>query len=104
MASSIRVLARAKDGGLVDAKALIQHPMDSGLLKDSQGKLIPAHYIQTLTVKHAGKVVLQADWSRAISKDPFIGFRFKGGKSGDKLEIAWKDNLGKSDSTTTTIR
>lgn len=103
MASSIRILARAGDGGLVDVKSLIQHPMDSGLIKDSSGKFIPAHYIETVLFKHNGKVVFQADWSRAVSKDPYLGFRFKGGKSGDKLEASWVDNLGKSDSTTATI-
>lgn len=103
MASTIRILARVQDGGLVDVKSLIQHPMDSGLVKDSSGKLIPAHYIKTLTFKHNGKVVFVAEWSRAVSKDPFLGFRFKGGKSGDKLEANWVDNLGKTDSTTATI-
>ncbi len=103
MASTIRILARAGDGGVVDVKSLIRHPMDSGLVKDSAGKLIPAHYIKTLTFKHEGKVVLLAEWSRAVSKDPFIGFRFKSGKSGDSLEASWVDNLGKSDSTTAKI-
>ena len=103
MASTIRIMARAGDGGLVDVKSLIHHPMDSGLVKDSSGKLIPAHYIKTVTFKHNGKVVLLAEWSRAVSKDPFLGFRFNGGKSGDELEASWVDNKGKSDSTTAKI-
>ncbi|MDN5874565.1 MAG: thiosulfate oxidation carrier complex protein SoxZ [Sinobacteraceae bacterium] len=100
---TIRVLARSKSDGTVDVKSLIHHPMDSGLVKDSSGKLIPAHYITTLSFKHNGKFVFIAEWSRAVSKDPFIGFRFKGGKAGDKLEAHWVDNLGESDSTSASI-
>ena len=103
MASTIRVLARAKDGGLVDVKALIHHPMDSGFVKDAEGKLIPPHYIETVTFKHKGKVVLVADWGPAVSKDPFLGFRFKGGAKGDTLEVHWVDNKGQSDSTSANI-
>ena len=36
MASSIRVRATA-NGDLTDVQALIQHPMDSGFVKDAQG-------------------------------------------------------------------
>lgn len=102
--NTIRVLAKAGADGVVDVKALINHPMDSGLLKDSSGKLIPAHYIKTITFKYDGKVVFAAQWSRAVSKDPFIGFRFSGGAKGGKIDVNWVDNEGMSDSTTAVIR
>lgn len=101
--NTIRILARVGAGGVVDVKSLIHHPMDSGLVKDASGKFIPAHYIKTLTFKHNDQRVFSADWSRAISKDPFLAFRFKGGKAGDKLEAHWVDNLGESDATTVTL-
>ena len=48
MASSIRVRATA-NGDITEVQTLIQHPMDTGLVKDARGELIPAHYIQQLT-------------------------------------------------------
>ena len=48
MASTIRVRAIAK-GDITEVQALIQHPMDSGYVKDAKGQLIPAHFIQQLT-------------------------------------------------------
>lgn len=102
MASTIRVRAIA-NGDTVAVQSLIQHPMDSGFVKDSKGQIIPAHYIEVLTFDHNGKNVFTADWGPAVSKDPYLKFTFKGGKKGDKLTIKWVDNEGKGDSTEATI-
>jgi sulfur-oxidizing protein SoxZ len=97
MASTIRVRAVAK-GDTVEVQSLIEHPEDSGFVKDKSGKLIPPHYIEVLTVEHAGKTVFTAYWGPAIAKDPYIKFFFKGGKKGDPLRISWVDNTGTRDS------
>ncbi len=103
MASTIRVRAIA-NGDLTEVQALIQHPMDSGFVKDAQGALIPPHFIQQLTFEHDGKNVFVADWGPAVSKDPYVKFSFKGGKKGDDLKIAWVDNKGVSDATAAKIQ
>lgn len=102
MASSIRVRAMARDGVTI-FKSLIRHPMDSGFVKDSDGKLIPAHYIQVVTVEHKGNKVFVADWGPAVSKDPYLEFKFNGGEKGDELTVSWVDNEGQTDSTTAKI-
>jgi hypothetical protein len=38
-----------------------------------------------VTVTSAGKPVLTADWGPAVSKNPYLQFKFKGAKKGDKL-------------------
>ena len=98
MASTIRVRAVAS-GESVEVQSLIQHPMDSGFVKDSKGDLIPAHFIQSVNFEHEGKTVFTAFWGPAVSKDPFVKFSFKGGKKGDALKISWIDNFGQSDAT-----
>ncbi len=50
MASSIRVRATA-NGDITEVQALIQHPMDTGLVKDAKGEVIPAHFIQRAEVR-----------------------------------------------------
>ena len=45
MASSIRVRATS-NGDITEVQALIQHPMDTGLVKNPNGELVPAHFIQ----------------------------------------------------------
>ena len=85
-------------GGLTMVKAIITHPMDNGAAKDKQtGKRIPQHFIQEVTIEHNGKPVMSALWSRAVSRNPSIAFRFKGGKSGDTVKLSWVDNKGESD-------
>ena len=103
MPSTIRV--RAISGGeSTRVQALIQHPMDSGFVKDAKGETIPPHFIQQLTVEYDGRSVFIADWGPAVSKDPYVKFRFKGGKKGDDLKISWVDNKGETDTTTTKIQ
>ena len=97
MASSIRVRATAKDD-VTEVQALIQHPMDSGFVKDAQGQIIPPHFIQQLTFEHNGKTVFLANWGPAVSKDPYVKFSFKGAQKGDDLSVSWVDNKGDSDS------
>ncbi len=99
MPSTIRVRAQA-NGTTTEVQALVQHPMDSGFVKDANGAVIPPHYIETVTFEHAGKVVLAADWGPAVSKDPYLKFSFNGGAKGDPLVVTWVDNQGKTDSLT----
>ena len=103
MASTIRVRATA-NGDTTEVQALIQHPMDSGFVKDAQGAIIPPHFIQQLTFECNGKAVFVADWGAAVSKDPYVKFSFKGGKKGDDLKISWVDNQGATDTTTAKIQ
>lgn len=97
MPTTIRARAVA-NAGRTEIQSLIQHPMDSGFVKDSDGKLVPPHYIEVLTFEHEGKAVFTAFWGPAVSKDPFVKFSMNGGKKGDDLKISWTDNLGNGDS------
>ncbi len=103
MASTIRVRA-TNSGDTTEVQALIQHPMDSGYIKNAKGELIPPHFIQQVTVEHDGKTVFVADWGPAVSKDPYLKFAFKGGNKGDDLKISWTDNKGAGDSLTAKIQ
>jgi len=101
--SSIKLRAKAK-GDLVSVKALISHPMETGLRKDkSTGKKIPAQFIQEVSVKANGTEVMLAEWGPAVSKNPYLSFKYTG-KSGDKIVLSWTDNTGKSDSAEVAAR
>ncbi len=81
-------------------KAIIFHPMETGLRKDKKtGKKIPPQYITEVACEHNGKSVLNCMWGPGVSKNPFLSFRFGGAKSGDTLKISWKDNTGNSGSS-----
>lgn len=104
MAKSIKVRAKVK-GGVTVVKTLISHAMETGMRKDKKtGKKIPAHFIQEIICEHKGKNVLTAHWGAAVSKNPYLSFKFKGAKSGDTLKISWVDNKGQRDSLESKIK
>ena len=81
-------------GDTADVRILVAHPMETGQRKDAAGNIVPVHFIETLSVTHNGKVVMDAQWSQAISRNPFLGLRVKGAKIGDKIVVSWTDNKG----------
>jgi sulfur-oxidizing protein SoxZ len=79
--------------------------METGLRKDKKsGQPIPAEFIQEVVCESGGKTVLSAQWGSAISKNPFLSFKFSGAKSGDSIKVSWVDNKGNSDSIDETIK
>jgi sulfur-oxidizing protein SoxZ len=103
MASSIRVRATA-NGEVTEVQTLIQHPMDSGFVRDARNELVPAHFIRELTFEYDGRKVFVADWGTAVSKDPYVKFSFKGGSKGSDLKVSWIDNKGETDTATVKIQ
>jgi sulfur-oxidizing protein SoxZ len=101
MSDPMRIRAQMQGEKCV-VRVLMRHDMETGQRRDTGGKAIPAHFIQTVTATHAGKTVLSAQWGPAIAKDPFLQFQFAGAKVGDTVEVTWTDN--KSDKRTDTAK
>ncbi len=93
MADPMKIRA-AEKGGVVTVRVLMAHEMETGQRKDSSGAVIPAWFIQEVTAKHGGNVVMTAQWGPAVSKNPYLQFGFKGGKKGDSVSVTWTDNKG----------
>jgi sulfur-oxidizing protein SoxZ len=98
----MRIRAQAA-GGKATVRVLMSHEMESGQRRDSAGKLVPAWFIQDISVSLNGKPVLTAEWGPAVSKNPFLQFNIKGAKAGDKVSITWKDNKGDSRTDEATV-
>ncbi len=103
MADPMKIRATLQ-GDLVEVKVLINHPMETGQRKDPEsGSSVPLHFIQMVTATLNGMPVMEAQWSQAISKNPFLGFRIRGAKAGDCVAVAWSDNKGQQGSIETTV-
>ena len=102
MADPMKIRANTT-GDKVAVKVLMAHEMETGQRKDSAGKSIPAWFIQNVSATHNGKTVLSAQWGPAVSKNPFLEFRFSGGKAGEKVIVTWTDNKGDKRSDEATI-
>lgn len=103
MAEPMKIRAQA-EGDIANVKVLMNHPMETGQRKDAKtGQVVPAHFIQTVTAQVNGKTVLDAQWSQAVSKNPFLGFKVKGAKAGDKVVVSWADNKGDKNQATAVV-
>ena len=101
--NTIKIKAKNK-GGITEVKTLIKHVMETGLRKNKKtGKKIPAHFIKEVKCEHNGALVFTANWGVAVSKNPYLSFKFEGGSKGDEIKISWVDNTGDSDSRTSKI-
>ncbi|MFO7543546.1 MAG: thiosulfate oxidation carrier complex protein SoxZ [Thiobacillus sp.] len=103
MAEPMRIRA-TMSGDVADVKVLMNHPMETGARKDAKtGQLVPAHYITQVTATVNGNKVLDAGLSGGVSKNPYLGFKVKGPKAGDKVVVNWVDNTGDKNSADATI-
>jgi len=93
MANPTRIRASVKDG-VTEVRALMQHDMENGRRKDEAGALIPAWFITEMKVQCNGKIVLEGQFGTSVSRNPYLVFRFKGGKPKEKVTLFWLDNLG----------
>jgi len=104
MASGIRIRTSTKSE-LTTVQAILRHPMDTGNSRDPEtGNMIPAFFIEKVTVHHGGIVIMTCDWSRAVSKNPYLSFSFTGAKAGDTIRISWQDSSGNKESKEAVIQ
>jgi sulfur-oxidizing protein SoxZ len=90
--------ARIRDG-LTTLQAVLKHPMDTGNQRDPEtGKFIPAFFIEYVEVHHGSRLIMSCDWSRAVSKNPYLSCIFSGAQAGDKVSIGWRDSRGDAES------
>lgn len=82
--------------GVTTVRVRMPHPMEPGTRRNAAGQLLPAHYITTVEATHNGRTVLLADWSGAVSMDPFLAFKFRGAAKGERVAIRWVDNRGQT--------
>ena len=103
MAEPMRIRA-TMTGDVADVKVLMNHPMETGQRKDAKtGQLVPAHFIQDVSATINGTTVQSANLGSGVSKNPYLGFKVKGPKVGDKVVVNWTDNKGDKNTAETAI-
>jgi sulfur-oxidizing protein SoxZ len=92
------------EGDVADVRVLIGHPMETGLRKDpGTGELVALHFIKTMVATLNGKPVLEAQWSQAMSRNPYMQFRIRGAKPDDEIAVEWLDSRGESNRATAKV-
>ena len=83
----------AKRGEVVEIKALILHPMETGFRAGTNGRLIPRNIIERFTASWNGVEILDLAMSPAIAANPFVSFFAVASESGT-IRFRWTGDEG----------
>ena len=89
----VRVPERAKRGEVIEIRAMIEHPMESGFRLNNVGKPIPRHIVESFTCEYDGREIFRARLHPAVSTNPYFLFYTVATASGE-LRFTWKDDRG----------
>ena len=83
----------ARKGEIVELKALILHPMETGFRPGTNGRIIPRNIIERFVATWNGSEIFSMAFSPAISANPFVSFFAVAGESG-KVTFRWTGDEG----------
>lgn len=98
----IKLPESARAGEIIDIKAVITHPMETGNRRDANGQAIPRKIINAFSATFAGLLVFRADFGPGISANPFISFSMRVAGPG-VFVFTWTDDDGRSVIETATL-
>ncbi len=83
----------ARRGEVIEIRAMIAHPMETGYRIGPNGAPIPRHIIRRLVCTYDGAEVFAADLFPAMAANPYIAFSTVATASGG-IALAWTDDGG----------
>ncbi len=100
----ITVPQTARVGEIIEIKALVQHPMETGYRRSSDGDMLPRDLIRTFTCRFvggasaespsdSGELVFAATFHAAVAANPYLSFNFRAASSGT-LVFVWEGDKG----------
>lgn len=98
----IRMQETARTGEVVEARASITHPMETGLRRDAAGALVARNIIARFVCIYDGEEVFRARLDTAVAENPFFGFFFTATSTGP-VTFRWTDQFGDVTETTRTL-
>ncbi len=78
----------AKRGEVIEIRALIAHPMETGFRANSNGRVEPRDIIRRFVCRYNGEQVFSAELFSAVSANPYLVFHTVATESGN-LEFEW---------------
>jgi sulfur-oxidizing protein SoxZ len=104
MANTLITVPRtAKSGEIIEIKALVQHPMETGYRRSGDGDMLPRDLIRRFSCrfvasgkdsagKDPGDPVFSATFYAAVAANPYLSFHLRATNSGTLLFMWEGDN------------
>ena len=83
----------ARKGEVIELKALILHPMETGFRPGTNGTIIPRNIIERFVATWNGTEIFSMAFSPAISANPFVSFFAVATESG-RITFRWTGDEG----------
>jgi sulfur-oxidizing protein SoxZ len=98
----LKVPTEARKGEVITIRTLLSHPMETGLRKDENGKLIARKIINSFMCAFNGKPMFSMELEPAIAANPYVQFAAKVEESGT-FTFTWTDDDGTVTTATASI-
>jgi sulfur-oxidizing protein SoxZ len=98
----VNVPKTAARGEIVEIRAMIAHPMETGYREGLNGAVIPRNIVKRFACKYAGEEIFSADLFPAIAANPYFAFSTVATASGT-LTFEWTDDKGETQTASAEI-
>lgn len=92
----------ARRGEVIEIRATIGHPMETGYRPDDSGRVLPRDIIKKFSCHYNGELVFSADMFSAVSANPYLAFHTVATENGT-LVLTWEGDNGFSQTETLTL-
>ena len=89
----IHVPTPARRGDVIEIRAMIAHPMETGHRADADGQRLPRDILTRFECRLDGALVFGADLYAAVSANPYLAFTLRAERAGT-LHFHWQGDRG----------
>jgi sulfur-oxidizing protein SoxZ len=83
----------ARRGDVIEVRATIGHPMETGHRPDAEGRLLPRDILTRFECRLDGVLVCAVDLHPAVAANPYLAFALRAEKGGT-LDFVWEGDRG----------
>jgi len=98
----LNVPASARMGEVIEIRATVQHPMETGFRVGSEGQMLARDLVRRVEARFEGELVFAADLQPSIAANPYLAFFMRCTASGT-LKVSWQGDKGFVHSESATI-
>jgi sulfur-oxidizing protein SoxZ len=93
MARVLLTVPPAKRGEVIEIRAAIAHPMETGYRRGPDGQRLPRDILRRFACRLDGELVFAAELYPAIAANPYLAFSLLASRSGT-LSFTWEGDGG----------
>ena len=90
----LKVPKTAKRGEIIELKVLIQHPMESGYRRNSQGEAIPRNILNLFECFYGQDIIMSGELGPGIAANPILTFHARATETAI-IRFRWTEQTGK---------